>query len=515
MTIRKSIGILILAVTVTSGLLFAGSRLCIGAEPQMEVTVLFFNDIHGHLLPYKVKTARGKEEVGGIARLTTLIKSIKAERAKMNIPTFVLFAGDMLQGTPISTVYRGRAEVECFNTMVLDAMTVGNHEFDFGLQNFLNLKAKAAFPVLSSNIVWKDSGELLCDPMISFELDRGISLTIIGVTTDALLTTTKPTNVERLAVLDSVGTVKKAFDQVRDRGPAILLSHSKHKTDRAIAQAIPELAAIIGGHDQILFSPFRKVGDVPIFQAFEKGRYIGRLDLKINPITKKARLLSSAYIPVTADIEPDPDISQIVARFHGQLNQKFKEVIGHSAVFLDGERDRVRYEETNLGNFVTDIMRQFTGADISLLNSGSLRASIDKGPITLEDVFKTMPYTNEIVLVELTGREIQYALTRSVQGNREDEDGGFLQVSGIRFTIRGHGVEGVRLHRENTPIDPDRTYRVAITDFLGAGGDGYALFAAKEKENTGLPLREVIADTIRSRKSISAHADHRIVRMVK
>ena len=122
----------------------------------------------------------------------------------------------------------------------------------------------------------------------------------------------------------------------------------------------------------------------------------------------------------------DPRIDGIIARYRAKLESRFKEVIGESRVFLDAERERIRYEETNLGNFVTDLVRDYSGARFALINSGSLRASIDAGPITLEDVYKTMPYANEVVVIELTGAELRQALTRSVMGTRDDEDGGFL-----------------------------------------------------------------------------------------
>jgi 2',3'-cyclic-nucleotide 2'-phosphodiesterase (5'-nucleotidase family) len=377
----------------------------------------------------------------------------------------------------------------------------------------MDLKQKARFPFLSSNIVQKNTKKLLCAPYVSLKITDEISVSIIGATTKLLLTTTKAENVQTVDILDAVQTVPRIFEEVKDRGPVILLSHSKHETDRAIAAAVPELAAIIGGHDQILLSPYRLVGDVPIFQAFEKGKYLGRIDLQIDPISKKARLVSYSYLPVTAEISADPQIDGIIAGYRAKLDARFKEVIGESRVFLDAERERIRYEETNLGNFVADLVREYSGARIALINGGSLRASIDAGPITLEDVYKTMPYANEIVIIELTGAQLRQALSRSVGGTREDEDGGFLQVAGIRFKVRGKAVKAVVVGKDKEPLNPGQIYRVAIPDFLASGGDGYEMFVGKPAEYTGLPLRELIADTIRSRKMIDSRVDGRIVRV--
>jgi len=482
-------------------------------QSAIKVTVLFFNDIHGHLMPFTVKTDHGKSEVGGIARMATLIKKIRAENEIKGAKTFLFVAGDILQGTPMSTVFHGEPDIQCMNSMKVDVMTVGNHEFDFGLQNFLRLKDLATFPFISANIIRKKSGNRLCDPSVSFKLSEKVNLSVIGVTTKLLLWTTRPDNVSELDVLEPVAAVKETYRSIQGDDPVILLSHSKHETDLKIALSLPNLTAIIAGHDQILFDPIRTVGDVPVFQAFEKGKYLGRIDLEVDSISGQTRLVSHSYKLITKDIEPDKEIDEIVRTYYDRLGEKFKEVVGNTNVLLDGERERIRYEETNLGNFVTDVMLDYTGAEIALLNSGGLRASIDAGPITVEDIFKVMPFANEIVLIDITGGELLQVLKRSVMGSRKDEDGGFLHVSGIRFTIKGHAVEEVNVGRDRLPLDSNKRYRVAITDFLASGGDGHTIFSGKTSEYTGSPLRELIVDTIRNMGTITAKIDGRIKRM--
>ncbi|MEW6079483.1 MAG: 5'-nucleotidase C-terminal domain-containing protein [Thermodesulfobacteriota bacterium] len=478
------------------------------------LTVLFFNDLHGHLKPFEVKDEQGGIiETGGIARMAYLVRGIREENNRNHVRTIVLVAGDILQGTPMSTVFRGEPDIKCLNAMGVDAAAVGNHEFDFGLDNFLSLKKQAGFPFLSANIVEKNGGRLLCDPYLAIDLNEAVSVTIIGVTTRELLTTTKDTNVATLDVLDSVGAVRQAYEAVKSRGPVILLSHSRHQTDREIAAAIPGLAAIIGGHDQILLSPYRLVGNVPVLQAFEKGRYLGRIDLEIDPVTKMARLIRNSYIPIVAGMPGDAGIADIVAAYDRRLGDQYKEVIGRADTFLDGERERIRCEETALGNFVTDVMAAYTGADIALINAGALRASIKQGPVTVEDVFKAMPYANELLVTGLTGREIEEMLKRSVSGAREEEDGGFLQVSGIYFDVRGRQVGNVRVGRDRQPMDAEARYTVAVPDFLSTGGDGYAMLKGKSYINTGLPLRELLVDTIRKQGVIAAGEEGRIRRM--
>ncbi len=482
------------------------------AEP-ISLTVLFFNDLHGHLMPFEIKGEKGVEEVGGIARMATLIRQIREENSRKQVRTLVLVAGDILQGTPMSTVFKGEPDIRCLNAMGVDAMTVGNHEFDFGLENFLKLKAQAAFPFLSANIVLKESGRLLCQPYLAVPLAGGVTFTIVGATTQELLTTTQADNVDTLGVLDSVAAVRQAHAEAIARGPVMLLSHSRQATDRQIAKALPDLVAIVGGHDQVLLSPYGIEGRVPILQAFEKGRYLGRLDLRIDPVSKKAKLIDATYIKVTADIVSDPEIAAIVGGYHERLGQQFKEVIGRCDTFLDGEREHIRYQETTLGNFVTDIMRAHTGAQIAMINAGALRASIKEGPVTVEDVFKAMPYGNELVRVDLSGAEIRQTLQRAVRGTREDEDGGFLHVSGLTFEVRGRTAENIRVGADRRALEPGVVYSVVVPDFLASGGDEHVTFKDKALIKTGSPLRELIVDTIRRQKIISAKIEGRILRL--
>ena len=156
---KRLIKIFFLYTVIGILLTFAGLQVQATERAPVKVTLLFFNDLHGHLLPFKVKTDKGKIEVGGIARISTLVNKIRYENNKRGINTFVVIAGDILQGTPMSSIFKGQPDVECLNVIGVSAMTVGNHEFDFGVKNFLKLKKMASFPFLSSNIVWKQTGK--------------------------------------------------------------------------------------------------------------------------------------------------------------------------------------------------------------------------------------------------------------------------------------------------------------------------------------------------------------------
>ncbi|MEZ4601970.1 MAG: 5'-nucleotidase C-terminal domain-containing protein [Desulfobacterales bacterium] len=188
----------------------------------------------------------------------------------------------------------------------------------------------------------------------------------------------------------------------------------------------------------------------PLLQAFEKGRYLGRLDLHIDPVSRRAKLIDASYIKVTADIVPDPEIAAIVNDYNERLGQQFKEVIGRSDTFTQRARAHP---------LPGDDVRQFHHRYYAgphrcpgcMINAGALRASIKEGPVTVEDVFRAMPYGNELVRVELTGAEIRQVLQRAVQGAREDEDGGFLHVAGLVFDVRGRIAGNIRVGKSCNP----------------------------------------------------------------
>ena len=477
---------------------------------DIKLCILFFNDLHGHLMPFEIEKDGQKESVGGIARIATLVNTLREENKKQGIKTYTLFAGDLLQGTPLSTVFKGEPDVECLNRLPLTAMVVGNHEFDFGLDNFFALKNRALFPILTSTVFDKKTLENLCDPTLSISLTPDYSLTLIGATTSELLNTTAPWNREKIDVNDPLKSVKKLFKQYKNKGPVLLLSHCGWKTDVAIARAVPGLLLVIGGHDQILLNPCEMVGHVPVFQAFEKGKILGRVDISVDPSTAKAAVLKWEYIPVTAATPEEPQMKALVESYDSKLDKQFKEVLGEASVTLDGERERIRYEETNLGDFIADTMKSVTGADIAVINAGSIRSSIMQGPVTLESVFKMMPYENQILTIKVKGAELLTALERAVKSTREEEDGGFLHLSGLRLTIQGTTLKSAVF--DGSPVKKKKEYTLALTDFIAAGGDGYEVFKDKPSTSMGLSLRDCLINDLRKNKTWNYQTDGRIVR---
>jgi 5'-nucleotidase/UDP-sugar diphosphatase len=222
-------------------------------------------------------------------------------------------------------------------------------------------------------------------------------------------------------------------------------------------------------------------------------------------------------------------IQAIVKKYDGRMDAVFSEKVGETEVDLDGEK--VRRRETNLGDLIADIMREASGADVTIINGGGLRTSIKKGEITVENVYSVLPFDNYVVAIKLTGEQIREALEHGVSGV-ENGEGRFPQVSGLSFTYSPSAPAGKRIGEVligGKPLDLKKQYRVATNDFLAAGGDGYLAFGEAIKSSkdfaiiggmmkgekvvysdSGRWLRDVVIEYIKERKKIAPMTNGRI-----
>ena len=192
-------------------------------------------------------------------------------------------------------------------------------------------------------------------------------------------------------------------------------------------------------------------------------------------------------------------------------------VVGETEVRLEAERENIRTRETTLGNLITDIMREKSGADVAITNGGGIRHSVPAGDITLEDVLEIHPFENEVVTMEVTGAEIIEVIEHGVS-QWPDDWGGFPHVSNLRYSFNPLNEAGERVHQvwyDGELIDPDATFVVATNDFLAEGGDDYPVFADKEvMENYGA-LDQVIIDYLDDHSPVSPRVEGRILGTLK
>ncbi len=473
------------------------------ASADCYVTLLHFNDLHGYLQP----VGKPEASVGGLARIATLVREVRGWNDAHGNDTLFFEAGDILQGTPLSMVFQGEPEVRCLNLMGLQAMCIGNHEFDFGQDNFHRLVALAKFPILSANIYVKDTGRRLAPPYILFTLRDGTRAAAFGLTSRDTAVETLPKNVVGLEFTDPVTEAQALLAELTPQAKFLIaISHIGYENDLLLAKANPELDVIVGAHSHTRLDAPTRVGKTLIVQAESYGKYLGQLDMFVSggEVLRYRGFLR----PIDQRISAAPDVERLVEEYASQLAVRLREPVGFATVDLDGERDHVRSAETNLGNLICDMFREYARAEICLLNAGGIRASLPTGPITVGDILKVMPFSNFLATKQVTGEQLWRTLERAAQVERPS--GAFLQVSGLSLVIEGNTLREVKVGDQ--PLDRDRTYLLLSSEFLLAGGDGYAMLKeGAPPVSLGYADNAVVTQMWRERGTVSPKVEGRIL----
>jgi 2',3'-cyclic-nucleotide 2'-phosphodiesterase (5'-nucleotidase family) len=358
----------------------------------------------------------------------------------------------------------------------------------------------------------------------------GIKVAVIGIVTEDTPVTTHPKNIYGLKFNSVEDTVRKYINDLKDTVDVIVvLSHIGHNLDRLLAEKVKGIDIIIGGHSHTKIVTPVLIGKTIILQAWEHGKALGVLDLYLEDgkiVKAEGRLIE---IRPSAGSE-DKAAKAIVDKYCQKIDSLMDDKIGETEVNLDGENARIR--ETNLGNFIADIIRNTAGAEVAIIGGGSIRTGIKKGDIRVRDIYSVSPFNNYIVAIKLTGRQIKKALEHGLS-SIEEREGSFPQVSGLRFIYSRSEPAGYKIGEiliAGRRIENDKEYVVATNDFLAAGGDGYKVFAEAlepledpaasgglikgEKlvySNSGRWLRDIIIEHIRERGKIAPYADGRII----
>ncbi len=457
--------------------------LWISAQAPVHVILVHTNDIHGQLQP--------RNGVGGIAQVATIIRREK--------PDLVLDAGDIFTGTFLADEFRGVPTIQAMNRIGYTAGVIGNHDFDYG-QAALRLRLREAkFPVLSANLV-SPVREIKKYIVVSA---RGIRFGIIGLTTESVKTKTHPDNVTGVTVLDTVKTIEQLLPEVRGKADFLIATvHLEDEEERRLASAFPDIRLIIGGHNHDALGPIW-LDRTLLAKTGSAGRNVGRVDMDF--VAKKLTRMDGRLIPVSG-VPAAPDVENVLKPFEARVAAKMAEVVGEAV-------DDIRYsrnEESALANLVADAFREKGKTQIAFQNVGGIRANIPKGPITWGRVFEVLPFQNRLFTLKLTGAQLKQILHIGLRPNV-----GLMAVSGVRVRFdrtkpQDQQVVSLTLP-DGTPVDDAKSYSVTTNDFVVAGGDGYDEFAkGTDIADTGILLRDVLADYIKAHRTIAPAIDGRV-----
>jgi 5'-nucleotidase len=439
---------------------------------NIRVTILHVNDV------YQFIPVDGGRR-GGLARLLTLRK----EAFKDNPNTIFTLGGDTLSPSVETRTYKGAQMIDAWNAVGIDYSVFGNHEFDIKTADLLERIKESKFTWLGANVVDTKTNKIFADtpPYVVREFG-GVKIGIIGF----LLPETKQTSSmeESLNVTDFCATAKKLVKQMRKKekvNAVIGLTHLSMTQDKQLA-GCADFDLILGGHEHTLLQS--SANGTPIFKMTADARELGKFNLNFNAATKRFESMDWEIIPVTDEIEDAPEFAPVVAKYKPLLEQLAVRV-GETSVELDALSLSSRTKETNIGNFVADAYRNAGGADVALVNGGSIRADLtyNQGPLTKRDVLSILPFNNPIVKIEISGKTLREALEHGVArsgANEDGEPGRFPQISGMSFkfdTTKPAGNRTSEILVGGKPLDENKTYTLATSDFLVTrGGDGYTMF---------------------------------------
>ncbi|WP_128425195.1 5'-nucleotidase C-terminal domain-containing protein [Gudongella oleilytica] len=478
------------------------------AEEVQTLTIVHVNDVHG-----RVEENAGSKELG-FAKLKTKVDLLKEEDPNL----LFLNAGDALHGTTIVNLTSGEQMVEIMNAMGFDAMTPGNHDFNYGYEQLMKLKGMAEFPILGANIVHEDSGDSDFDPYVIYTMDNGLKVGIFGLGTDETKYKSNPKNTEGIEFLDVVETGKEMVDELEDKADIIIaLVHlgddaSSVNTSVKLANEVEGIDLIVDGHSHTLLPEGNLVNGTLIVQAESYTKNIGIVKMEITDGELTKATASLMPYEEAATLEADEEIVSMIAETKAVNDPIVSVVVGKTLVELDGVREHVRAGETNLGNLITDAMRISTGADVAFTNGGGIRASIDAGDITVNEVLTSFPFTNTLAVIDVTGAELKAAIEHGVK-DFPAPAGQFPHVSGMKYTFDAGKPAGERVTEVmigDEALDPAKTYKVVTNDFMAVGGDGYTMFANKPFVGEGGLLSDVLMEYIEANPEINPAVEGRI-----
>jgi 5'-nucleotidase / UDP-sugar diphosphatase len=502
-----------------------GYRLALAqTSPAYSLRILHTNDHHARIEPV---LDGGDPLHGGVSRRKRLIDQIRADSRE---PVLLVDAGDVFQGTLYFNQFDGQADLEFYNAMGYELMTLGNHEFDRTQEVLAAFIERATFPVLSANITAPAGSPIAGKYRPSIVIEKGGErVGFFGLT---------PQNTPELALgarglefTDPIAAARAQVAALQAQGvnKIIGLTHVGIDVDRRIAAEVPGIALIIGGHSHTPMAPMNNVESPPypelvggpdgrpvaVVTAWEWGRWLGDLTVSF---AADGSLVDVRGRPteVAPSIEPDPGFENRIAVFRSALDELRRRVVGQSAVVLNGNRTDIRSRETNLGNLVAEALLaggREAGAQIAITNGGGIRASIPAGEVTVGTVLEVLPFGNTLALTTLTGAQLKESLENGVS-QVETGGGRFPQIAGFRFAFDPAQPAGSRVTAitfNNQLVDPAATYRVATNNFMLVGGDGYRAFASgADRVDSGLIMADLVEQYIAANSPVSIETDGRI-----
>lgn len=523
---------------------------------KFTLRIIHVNDTHSHLTPLsltinkKEKTEK-KLKVGGYAYIADYVKTAKKEGKNV----LFLLAGDAVQGTLYYSFFKGEADISALKELSIDAMVLGNHEFDNGpeilWQDFVS---KANFPILCANIYFKKPEKLQAKlkKYIIYNI-KGEKVVILGLTTPDTKHISNPEeNIEFKDVKETTNNLVQFFKK-QGVNKIIVLSHLGYEQDINLAKEVEDIDIIVGGHSHTPLGKLEELGlyskgpyptvvynhnkPVLVVTAWKWGYVLGDLKVSfdkqgvivkdswknnsrvvfllnseenLDGLTKKEK----AFFVVAKE---DEKVTEKIEKYSRKVDKLKLEVVATALEDLSNIRIPTENNLNQLAPLVAKSMYLKTkslGVDFALQNAGGVRAPLEKGEISISDIYEVLPFGNTLVLLELTGKKIKDVLEKAVDRALTGKTGPFPYLYGAKFKLiktnpKGKRVADLTIYRQGNwqKIEFDQKYKLVTNSFVARGGDFYLdLKKATNQEDLGFIDAEVFLEFVRKQKLIQSVA---------
>ncbi|MCK9357839.1 MAG: bifunctional metallophosphatase/5'-nucleotidase [Dehalococcoidia bacterium] len=472
--------------------------------------------MHGDFL---AEVAAGKGElIGGLALLSGYVNKVRREEENV---LFVI-AGDMVQGSLIDSEYKGISTMEIMNYLAPDVVTLGNHEFDYGLPHLLFLEKVANFPIVNANLYIKGYGKRLMKPYHIIS-KAGFDIMFIGIVTEKVID-----SVGKDPLIGSFISLEEASHEVSvitdaykndDIDLTILLTHIGFDSDVELAGLLkPECGVdmIIGGHSHTILEQPAKVNNVLIAQAGVGTNQIGRFDIVVDDDTNSIIDYKWQLIPIVEGIaEPDARLQEYINTFATTVDRKYGAPI---CKFTDVLTHPVRFVETSLGNLFADALAEMGECDIMLVGSGSIRSKELGQVVTLRDYRACFPYEDSMSRFTVTGRTLQTMFARFMRTENRNGEGESYQVNGRIRAVYSDSARALQsLTFDGQPIVGDRLYTIGLIGFHIQNSEAYLgvtreeLLAAGRSKVIATNVADVLEEYLKGHQNIGRKVEGRLV----
>jgi len=479
-------------------------------------TILHSNDMHGDFLA-EVRGEKGKL-IGGLALLSGYINKVRQEEGNV----LYIISGDMVQGSLIDSEYKGISTIEIMNYLAPDVVTLGNHEFDYGLPHLLFLEKMANFPIVNANLYIKKYYKRLMNPYLIIK-KAGFDILFTGIITEKVID-----SIAQDKLIGSFISLKEASQEIGkitnaykndDIDLTIILTHIGFESDIELAKILkPEWGVdlIIGGHSHTILKQPHKVNGIYIAQAGVGTNQVGRFDLLVDDDTNSIVDYRWQLVEINDDLaEPDKELTNYINSYKNVVDKKYKTLICKLKEKLTHPQREI---ETSLGNLIADIFAEIAECDIMLVGSGSIRVK-ELGPlVTLGDLVACFPYDDSLTKFEIKGNQLKKIFAHIMRKENRDGEGECYQVSkGIEAIYNDSQDRLISLKFKNQKVEDESYYSICLQGYHVNNCQDYLGISLEELKKSGkskvvtTSAQDLLEEYLRNHQNIGSQVEGRLI----